>query len=513
MRLNKFKNAKRNSIWGIFNKLIMMLFPFIIRTIIIKKLGAEYLGLSGLFSSILNLLNLTELGVGSAIVFSMYKPLAEGNNKKISELLNFYKWIYRIIGIFVLMIGLALLPFLNFLISGDIPSNINIYILYIIYLGNSLLTYWFLAYKNCLLQVHQRTDIISKVYLITNLIMYILQIIILTYLKNYYLYVLMIPIISIIRNVLNAFFVNKMFPEFKCEGNISNEEKKQIRKKIMGMFMTKIASTSRNALDSIVISAFLGLKAVTIYNNYYYITNSVSAFLVILATSISAGVGNSIVLDTKEKNLTDMRKANFIYLLISGFCFSIMVSIFQPFIKLWVGDDFLVKDSAMLLFSIYFLVEKSINIIGQYYDANGLWWRGKWKGIIESIANLLLNILLCYWFGIPGVISATIISIIIIGFPFTAHYLFKEYYNYSEKEFVIRQYIYIILLLIVGIVSYCICKLIPFGNGRIEIFSLILLRLIICGLTFACLVYVLFHKFEDYKMSINWIKSKINNIK
>ena len=172
--MQRTKNAVRNLVFGFINKMIIMLFPFVIRTIIIRELGAGYLGLGSLFTSILQVLNLAELGFSSAVVFCMYKPIAEKDSETICALLNLYKQIYRIIGIVILVIGLALTPFLPYLIKGTVPNGINIYILYYIYLFNTAITYFLFAYKSTLLVAHQRNDVVSNISSLTNILQYFL---------------------------------------------------------------------------------------------------------------------------------------------------------------------------------------------------------------------------------------------------------------------------------------------------------------------------------------------------
>ena len=215
MRLEKFKNAKRNSIWGIIFRIVVIIFPFAIRTIIIKKIGTDYLGLSSLFTSILNLLNLTELGVGTAIVYSMYEPLAKDDDKKICALMNLYKKIYRIIGLIVLIIGLIIIPFIKNLITGQVPNDINIYYLFFIYLANTVLSYWLFAYKVCIIQIHQRVDIATKINILVYILTYSIQIIILISIKNYYLYTLMLPLSTILYNILNGLYVDRQYKKKK----------------------------------------------------------------------------------------------------------------------------------------------------------------------------------------------------------------------------------------------------------------------------------------------------------
>ncbi|WP_029071010.1 lipopolysaccharide biosynthesis protein [Kandleria vitulina] len=513
MKLSRFENTKRSSFWGIINKLIYLFFPFISRTIIIKELGVEYLGLNGLFTSVLTVLNLTELGIGGAIVFSMYKPLAENDDTKICALMNLYKTIYRYIGVAVLIIGLIIMPFLNMLISGDIPNGVNIYLLYIIYLSNSVLSYWLFAYKNCLLQVYQRNDISSKISIVLTLTINITQILMLVLFKNYYIYILFLPLLTITNNVVTALYVSKNYPKYKCYGTVSKEEKKDLKKRVSGLMLTKIAYASRNSFDSIVISMLLGLDAVAIYSNYYYISNSISALLIIITTSMAAGIGNSLVTEKKEKNIRDLSIISFIFITISGFCFCCLLALYQPFMRLWIGKDLLLSNALMITFSIYFLVEKSLSIIGQYYDASGLWWRGKWKGFFESILNLILNFILCYFFGMFGIILATIITILFVGFPLTVYYVFKYCFDESPINYIFNEYLNIVLISIIGIIIYFINTYIPTGSTIIYSLLFMLARIVISLIAFVILYLLFFSKTKIYKNSLSWIKSHKKNNK
>ena len=248
-----------------FNKIFTIFFPFLIRTVLIKKIGIEYAGLNSLFSSILQVLNLTELGFASAVVYSMYKPIAEDDKDTICALLNFYKRVYFIIGLVILALGTAVMPFLPHLIKGNVPQDINIYVLYSIYLVNTSLSYLLFGYKNSLLNAHQRRDVISNILTITQGLMNICQLLILVTIKNYYLYVLMMPIFTVLNNVMVGIETKRMFPEYSCKGKLDISVKKDIRKKVAGLMISKLAQTSRNSFDSIFISAFLGLAMTTIY--------------------------------------------------------------------------------------------------------------------------------------------------------------------------------------------------------------------------------------------------------
>lgn len=211
---NRTKNAMRNIFFGIILKCYQILIPFLMRTAMIYFMGVQYLGLNSLFTSILQVLNMAELGVGVAMVYSMYEPIAVHDTKKICELLKLYKSYYRVIGVIIAFIGLILTPFIPKLISGTIPSGINIYILYILNLSATVISYWLYAYKSSLLQAHQRADVSSKVTLITSTFQYSLQILVLWKFRNYYFYVIVMLITQAITNVLTAAVASKLYPDY-----------------------------------------------------------------------------------------------------------------------------------------------------------------------------------------------------------------------------------------------------------------------------------------------------------
>lgn len=192
--MNRTKNAVRNMFFGLLLKVYQALMPFIMRTVMIYSLGVSYVGMNGLFTSVLQILNIAELGISSAMIFSMYEPIAKKNDKKICELLKLYRVYYLFIGTIILILGLILLPFLPKLISGKVPEDINIYYLFLLYLVSTVLSYWLFAYRSSLLEAHQRNDIISKIQIISSTIQFAVQIILLVIFKNYYLYIIAVSV-------------------------------------------------------------------------------------------------------------------------------------------------------------------------------------------------------------------------------------------------------------------------------------------------------------------------------
>lgn len=257
--MERTKNAIRNIVFGTGQKVVGLIIPFILRTIIINTIGIQYVGLGGLFASILQVLSLADLGINSAIVFSMYGAIVSNNKQEICALMNYYKKFYRVVGITVMCLGLMCLPFLRNLISGETPDGINIYILYCITLANTCLTYFLFAYKSCLFTAHQRSDVISKVGTGTSLATYIIQGILLLLFKNYYLFVIINPIATVVNNIIISNLAEKTYPEYFAEGVLSDNVKKDISRKISSLFLYKVGGVVLSSVDTIVISSFLGL--------------------------------------------------------------------------------------------------------------------------------------------------------------------------------------------------------------------------------------------------------------
>lgn len=507
--MQRTKNAIRNIIFGFGNKVIVLFFPFIIRTIMIKVLGAEYLGLNSLFTSILQVLNLAELGFSSAIVFSMYKPIAEKDTITICALMNLYKKIYRIIGLIVLIIGIGLLPFLNFFIKGDYPSDINIYLLYLIFLANTVITYFLFAYKTTLLTAHQRSDITSNINSIISILQYIIQIIVLCVLKNYYLYAIITIIATVFNNIVGTIIVDKKYPQYSAKGTISKKISNDIKKKVSGLMIQRICATTRNSLDSIFISAFIGLNAVAIYTNYYSIINAIVGILGIITSAITAGIGNSIVLESEEKNYRDMNKFNFIYMWISGWCTVCLASLFQPFMKIWMGDNYMFGYEMVILLCIYFYSMEMGVIRGAYSDAKGLWWENRYRAILESVVNIILNIVLVNWLGIYGVVLGTNISLLIINFGYGSQILFNYYFTKEKvSEYFKSHAIYAMVTVFISIITVKLCSFINIEG----IFNFII-KLCICFLIPNILYFVIYRKSKQFYEAKNFIFNNILNKK
>jgi len=302
MAADRTSRSAKNALAGIVNKIIGIAAPFLLRTIMIQKLGVEYLGLNSLFSSVLQMLSLTEMGFGNAVIFSMYKPMADGNTELINALLKFYKRIYRLIGVIVLGIGLVLMPNITHFIASEYPHEINIYVVFGIYLANTVVSYFLFAYKSSILIAAQRNDIESNIITLCNIFLYLSQIVALLATGNYYVYIILMPCFTIINNIVRYYVVKKKYPQYVDSGELEKQEKKEIMSRVGALVGHRVGGVVFSSVDSLVISSFLGLAILGRYTNYFYIYTAINGIMSIVFQSILAVIGNAVACKTPQEN-------------------------------------------------------------------------------------------------------------------------------------------------------------------------------------------------------------------
>lgn len=469
MKLERTRNAARNIVWGIVERMTAIILPFITRTVLIKVLGAEYLGLNSLFTSILQVLSISELGISSAIVFSMYRPIAEDNNELLCAFLNLYKKIYTVIGSIILVAGLAVIPLLPKFIAGENNTDVNIYILYLIYLSNTVLSYYLFAYKQALFSAYQRNDLISKRITIVSIFSNVLQITFLLLFENYYTFVAVVPCATILTNILNAILANKMYPNVQCRGRVPDFEIKGIKKRVAGLLSYKIYGVVYSSVDTIVISAFLGLVPLAIYNNYFYVQSAVIGFLTIFNVSITAGIGNKMITNSIDENYDDFMKFTFANGWVTSLCAICLVTLYQHFMRTWVGEELTFPFFTMTLVVLYFYLSRVTTMTYTYREAAGLWWEDRFRPIVLTAVNLLLNLLLVQIIGMNGVLLSTVFCTVFISVPWGTYILFKRYFKKSPKDYFLRIILYVLTTSVISVVTITLCDNLPSSGWLILI--------------------------------------------
>ena len=475
--------ARKNIIINIFAKVGVMILPFATRTVIIYSLGIDYLGLDTLFSSILNVLSLSELGFSSAIVFSMYKPIAEGDDEKVCALLTYYKKIYRIVGCIILGIGLILLPNIQLFIAEGTkyPSDVNLYVVYLIFLSNTCISYFLFAYRSSILVATMRTDIDAIIELVRCIVQYGLQLLVIVLFKQYYIYILVLPFVTVAINIfINLLIINK-YPEYCKNVTLEKEEKKQIFSKVKALIGNKIGGMVFTTADNIVISAFLGLEVLGKFSNYNLIFTTVYAIESVAYTSIQPVIGNLLVTKSREECYSIFQKLFLINTCITAVCTACFVSLYQPFMSVWVGKEGMLSTVIPMLFAVYFMVKSIRRLLFLFKEAAGMWKDDFWKPYVSVLVNLIVNIVLVQIIGLPGILISSIVAILVVEIPWETYVFFKKFFEKSPKQYAFLFALAIlfsgIVALICGIVAYFTCKIVAYPVLRIAVLFIVCLLL------------------------------------
>lgn len=498
MRLNRTGNAKRNIIFGALLNVCKMIAPFIIRTIMIYTLGVEYLGLGSLFASILQVLNLAELGAGSAMVYAIYKPIAEDDIETTCAYLRLFKKYDFAIGTIIAVLGLAATPFIPCLIKGDIPEDINVCILFLLNLAVTVSSYWGFAYRSCVASAYQRIDILNKIDIITFLAQCVLQAIGLLLFKNYYFYTLVYVLAQIMNNVLIGVAMNRKFPQITPRGVLRPEAVREMNRRIGALFTDKIGTVVVDSADTIVISAFLGLSALAVYQNYFFVVMTILAFVSVIFRACLAGIGNSIIVETKQKNYADFELLTFIIIWIAGFCTACFLCLFQPFMEIWVGKDLMLSFPMVICFCVYYFIYEVNQLLNSYKDAAGIWQKDRFRPLVTALSNLTLNLLMVNKLGLFGILLSTILAMLLVGIPWLIHNLFSEVFDRDKMLPYVKK-----LLWYVGcaagssVATYLICDLV-----RLEGIGLLLCRVVLCCIIPNVCFLVLFHRKAEFVQAL-----------
>ncbi len=503
---SRIEHAKRNITGGLVYQVVLMAFMFITRTVIVYALGSLYLGLNSLYASILQVLSLAELGFGSAVTFSMYEPMAKGDTETICALLKLYRRIYRIVGAVVSVMGLAVTPFLQYMIKGEVPADINIYVLYLVSLANVACSYFLFGYREVLLVADQRSDLSSLIGTGITVLRSSLQILLLLWMKNYYLYCILIPVFTVIRNLAVFLATNRLYPQYVCRGALDRTVKKDIMKRVTGLLFYKISDVCRNSFDSIIISSFLGLSVLAKYNNYFYLINASTYFLGSVTTAITAGIGNSIVSESVQKNYRDFEKFHFLYLWIIGWATVCFFCMYQPFMRLWMGEDFLFDDSIMAAFCVYFYTWRMGDLCFTYRQAAGLWWQDKIRPLTETAVNLILNVVLVRYFGVAGVLYATILCLVLINAGWGGHILYRYYFRTQSYTRYLKSLVqfglltFLACLICYGIFTWLVPQKLSFQW---------ICRGVLCVAVPPCLFWLALHQRKEYLEAAEFVRTVV----
>ena len=477
---SRTKNSFRNSSVGSISQIISTILNFLVRTIFIYYLGSEYLGINGLFSNILYILNFAELGIGNAIIYKLYKPVANDDKEQIKTWIKFYRKIYMCIGIFVLIVGLLVIPFMPYIIKKAPNISESLILIYLLYLLETAGTYFF-GYKRSVFLVYERNYVNSLIDLSFSGLKSLIQALILVFTQNFILYLIVYVVSTIISNIYISIKANKEYPFLKEKTSlrISKNEVKELWTNVKSLVMYKLGTTILSGTDNIIISMLIGIVAVGIYSNYSLIITAVSGVLWTALTGLTGSIGNLNTTDDNKKQEKIYNQTLFISCMLYGFAGVMMLVLLKPFIVLWIGEEYLLDDITVILLIVVLYLRGIAFASNVYRDTLGLFKQGRLAPLFCSIINIMLSVFLGKVMGIKGVFLATVISILITTFWYMPRIIYKEIFktnflNYFKK---------MIIFTIPFILSYCILYFIfinmPVGNIWILILESIITFLII----------------------------------
>lgn len=404
-------NVAKNSTVGLIGQILGIALSFVSRTIFIRVLGLEYLGVNGLFYNILVLLSFAELGIGNAIIYSMYKPLATSDREKIKSLMTLYAKAYKIIGAFVLIAGFLVIPFMKFIINEEPQIKENIIIVYSLILLNTSISYFF-VYKKSIIIADQKNYVVLFYKQLFKMGQTIVQIFILLVTREYLLFLIIQIAATLLENLYMSRKADRMYPylnECKVE-RLDNYEQKKIFSNVKAMFMYQIGHVVLSGTDNIIISAFIGIVAVGLNSNYFLIISAVSSILGQIMNGFTASVGNLNAVGSDKEKEKAFVKIFFLSSWLNGFCSVGLLIFINELIRLWIGESFLFPFAVVIAIVLQFYVNSMQSATSTYRVTMGLFVEGRWAPLAAAVLNIVLSVILGIKFGIAGIFFATSIS-------------------------------------------------------------------------------------------------------
>ena len=501
------QNALKNLYITIFQKVVDLILLFIQRTVFIRVLGVTYLGVSGLFSNIFTIFSLMELGIGSSIIYLLYKPLADGDKEEISKLMQIYKKFYNAVGIGILIIGIVLIPGLKYIVNMNNGID-NLYLIYLLTLFSTSVSYFF-SYKRSLLEADQKLYISNLNIFVFNSLATVLRIIVLILFENYLLFLTVTIVMSFISNLVISRKVSKMYPDIKFNQKIKLKEinLKPIFSRMFAVSLNSIGNVVLTGTDNIIMSMYVGLTMVGLYSNYYMFTNMIYTTVSWLFISVTAGVGNLFATKEKENAFIVFKRMNFINYYFYFICCIMLFAFVNPLISIWIGNSYLFGKITVFIIVLNLFMTGMRHTNVTFINASGLYYNIKYKPIIEAIINLVLSLILAKFMGVNGILLGTFISLFCVSMWLEPYILYKEWFKKDWKEYFVKFFGRMGLMLVLMFIIEYIISICNITN----ILLLILLAFtvfIILNIVFI----IIYHKKEEFKYYFDLISNILKKI-
>ncbi|MFD0588420.1 lipopolysaccharide biosynthesis protein [Paenibacillus sp. GCM10027627] len=437
----RIKNTLLNVSAGLLNQLIITVLSFVSRTVFINSLGVDYLGVNALFTSLLAMLTLTEAGIGSSIVYNLYKPVAERNRLKVLALMKLYRNTYRIIFIVVMALGLAALPFLD-LIAGEAGVE-HLEWVYLLFLANTAVPYLF-VYKHSYLNVNQKNYIVTLAYSLASILSTSVRIAILFYTENYLLYLLVDTVITIATSIVLARMVDRKYPylRFGAADTLDTETKASFIKNMKAIFLQNVGAYFIFGVESILISTFISITAVGIYANYKMLIDISRTFLNQVFSSMYHSVGNLVAKESKDKIFQVYK----VMLLLNFWLYSLlaigMYLLIQPLISVWLGPKFLMEQWILVVLIAMFYERGMRNTITTVKTTAGIFHEDRYAPIFQAVLNLALSYFFLQSYGLIGVFMGGFASALAVPFWTTPMLVYKKVFHKPLRLYYMTYFLY-----------------------------------------------------------------------
>lgn len=476
--------------------------------IFVRILGAEYLGISGMFQNILSLLTLSELGIGTAMIYALYKPVAEDNKEKIASYMKTYEMAYRIVGIVVFILGLAIMPFLNVVVTE--PPNIpeNMYVLYLLFLFSTSSSYFF-SYRSSILIANQRNYIVVSISYAVVIIQDIVQIIILYLTRSYLLYLVLQIVFVFINNILISKKAVHDYPYINNKEVIplTKEEKRNLLKNVKALTVTKLSGILVNNTDNLVITYFNGLIQTGIVSNYSLLINTLNSLVNQIFTSLSGSLGNLNAVSDKQHKYEVFNSLNLANFWIYGWASVGIVVVSSDIVELFFGSSYVLEIEIPIILAVNFYMLGMQCVVGMYKSTMGLFRYGQYAMFLTATFNLIGDFILGSKYGIFGIFLATALARLFTNTWYEPYVIFKYGFKRKFSEYLLRYIIYLALLVITGGICFWICSYLTMGG-----WTQLLLKLIVCILVPNFIFGVAFFKRTEFQYIKNRVIEVINNL-
>lgn len=506
----RLKNSARNLMYGFMAQIIVLLLNFVVRAVFIRCLDSVYLGVNGLFTNILTVLSLAEMGFGTAMVYSMYKPLAEDDTEKLSALMQLYRKVYTVIGIVVALLGISIIPFMDYIIK-DKPDIEYLTFIYLMYLSNTVVSYLFFAYKRSILNADQKAYLVSKYRYIFAIVKTSVQIVVLIVFRNFIMYLLIQILCTIIENIAISRTVNKRYPFLVKAVKIKLEksELQRIKEDVKALILSNIARVALNGTDNIIISSMVGVLWVGKLSNYTLITGSLVMVLSQISTAITGSVGNFVASEKRDRQYLLFKKIDFLNFWFYGFSMIALAVLANPFISIVFDKKLILSQTVVCVIAINFLVEGMLQSLWTFRTTMGLFTQGKYRPLFAATLNIVVSIVLAKYIGILGVLLGTTISRVFVNAWYDPYIIFKHGLQVSVRGYYM-EYLKRIVIVGVTLISLLGLRNIIFINGVniIKFIAMMGITAIVPNVVFLAIYY----KSEEFQYFKEMLMKSVNGI-